>query len=57
LQEGAGVATGGEAEGLELRGCEEGGDVFVAGGGASTVKFVVGEEGHVCLNFSVESWR
>ncbi len=37
--------------GSELGGGEEGGDVFVAGGGAAAVEFVVGEEGHVGANF------
>ena len=43
-----------EAEGLELGGGEEGGYVLVAGGGAAAVEVVVGQEGHVGVNFSVE---
>jgi hypothetical protein len=54
LQKGAVVATGVEAERLELSGGEEGGDVLVACGGAAAVEFIVREELHVCMNFSIK---
>jgi hypothetical protein len=57
LHEGAVVSSGFEAEGLELGGGEEGGDVLVACGGAATVKLVVGEEVHICVNFSFKKGR
>jgi len=54
LDVGSCIAAGGEAEGLELRGGEERGDVFVARGGAAAVEGVVGKEGHVGMDFAVE---
>jgi hypothetical protein len=57
LQEGAIVAARGEAEGEELRGGEECGDVLVASGGAAAVELIVGEEGHVGVDFAVELCR
>lgn len=51
LEKGVVVAAGFETEGLEAGGGVKGGDVLVAGGGAATVKIVVGEEGHVGVDF------
>jgi len=48
-----GLASGFEAEGLHLLGAEEGGEVFVAGGGAAAVELVGGEKVHVCMDFAV----
>ncbi len=57
MQEGAVLATGFEAEGLELRCNEEGGDVLVACGGAAAVKLIVGKKVHVCMNFLLKHRR
>jgi hypothetical protein len=54
LEVGAVGAAGLEAEELELGGGEEGGDVFVAGGRAAAVEVVVGEEGHVGADLSID---
>ena len=42
---------------MELRGGEECGDVLVASGGAAAVELVVGEEGHIGVNFSLQIGR
>ncbi len=55
LEEGVAVAAGFEAEGLELGGRKEGGNVLVSGGGAATMEFIVGEECHVCADFMFEA--
>ena len=48
------LASGFEAEGLELGCDEEGGDVLVARGRAAAVQFVIGEKIHVCVNFTLQ---
>ena len=47
--------AGREAEIAKLCGGEEGRNMLVAGGGASSVEFVVREEGDVRANFSIQS--
>jgi hypothetical protein len=48
------LASGFEAEGLELGCGEEGCDVLVARGGAAAVQFVIGEKIHVRVNFTLQ---
>ncbi len=57
LQKGAVLASGFEAERLQLGGDEEGCDVLVACSRAATVKLVVGQKVHICVNFMFERCR
>ena len=54
LEEGTVVPSGFESNGLESTGCEERGEVFVAGTGAATVQLVIGQECHVGVNFMLQ---
>ena len=45
---------GSSPSGLEAAGGVEGGEMLVAGAGATTVQLVIGEEGHVGMNFMLQ---
>lgn len=47
LDERSAISSGCQAERLELRSCEESGNVFIACSGAATVQFVGGQKIHV----------
>lgn len=54
LEETTMIASGFKPEGLELRCGEESGDMLVACGGTAPVEFIIGEESHISLDFSLK---